>query len=34
MRKCAPNTVPPGYYMLFVLDKNGVPSVARFVNVS
>jgi hypothetical protein len=27
-------TVPPGYYMLFVLDKNGVPSVARFINVS
>jgi hypothetical protein len=27
-------TVPPGYYMLFVLDRNGVPSVARFVNVS
>jgi hypothetical protein len=27
-------TVPPGYYMLFVLDKTGVPSVSRFVNVS
>ena len=27
-------TVPPGYYMLFVLDKIGVPSVAKFVNVS
>jgi hypothetical protein len=27
-------TVPPGYYMLFVLDKTGVPSVARFVKVS
>jgi hypothetical protein len=25
--------VPPGYYMLFVLDSNGVPSVARFVLV-
>lgn len=27
-------TVPPGYYMLFVLDKTGVPSVARFIKVS
>jgi hypothetical protein len=26
--------VPPGYYMLFVLDKTGVPSVAKFVQVS
>ena len=26
--------VPPGYYMLFVLDSAGVPSVARFVFVS
>jgi hypothetical protein len=26
--------VPPGYYMLFVLDKNGIPSVARFVQIS
>jgi hypothetical protein len=26
--------VPPGYYMLFVLDKTGVPSVASFVQVS
>ena len=26
--------VPPGYYMLFVLDSDGVPSVARFVLVS
>jgi hypothetical protein len=25
--------VPPGYYMLFVLDSGGVPSVARFVRV-
>lgn len=25
---------PPGYYMLFVLDAAGVPSVAKFVHVS
>jgi hypothetical protein len=25
---------PPGYYMLFVLNRAGVPSVARFVQVS
>lgn len=28
------NMVPPGYYMLFILNKAGVPSVARFVQVS
>jgi hypothetical protein len=28
------NIAPPGYYMLFVLDNNGVPSVAKFVQVS
>lgn len=26
--------VPPGHYMLFVLDSAGIPSVARFVHVS
>jgi hypothetical protein len=25
---------PPGYYMLFILDGRGVPSVAEFVHVS
>ena len=25
--------VPPGYYMLFVLNEQGVPSVARMVRV-
>jgi chitodextrinase len=25
------NTAPPGYYMLFILDGNGVPSVASIV---
>jgi hypothetical protein len=24
---------PPGYYMLFIIDANGVPSVARMVNI-
>ena len=28
-----PNLVPPGYYMLFIVDKKGVPSVARWVRV-
>lgn len=27
------NLCPPGYYMLFILNGNGVPSVARIVNV-
>lgn len=26
--------LPPGYYMLFVLDSGGIPSVARFVHIS
>ncbi|WP_031509509.1 galactose oxidase early set domain-containing protein [Streptomyces megasporus] len=28
-----PNLAPPGWYMLFVADANGVPSVARWVRV-
>ncbi len=24
---------PPGYYMLFILDTNGVPSVSKFVRI-
>ncbi len=27
------NRTPPGHYMLFILDGNGVPSVARIVKV-
>jgi fibronectin type 3 domain-containing protein len=27
------NVAPPGYYMLFVVDTNGVPSVASFVRL-
>jgi hypothetical protein len=29
-----PNICPPGDYMLFLINNSGVPSVARFVNVS
>jgi hypothetical protein len=25
---------PPGYYMLFIVDSKGIPSVAKFVHVS
>ena len=28
------NIAPPGYYMLFILNSAGVPSVATFVNLS
>jgi Domain of unknown function (DUF1929) len=28
-----PNLAPPGYYMLFLLSNEGVPSVARFVRI-
>jgi PKD repeat protein len=28
------NIAPPGYYMLFALDSSGVPSVARFVQLT
>ena len=28
------NIAPPGYYMLFLLDGSGVPSVARFVQLT
>ncbi len=29
-----PTLVPPGYYMLFLIDKAGVPSVAKWVHVT
>lgn len=29
-----PNLCPPGYYMLFLLNSNGVPSVARFILIT
>jgi hypothetical protein len=28
-----PNVVLPGYYMLFVFDQAGMPSVARIIRV-
>jgi len=27
------NLAPPGYYMLFILDTNGIPSVAAILKV-
>jgi Domain of unknown function (DUF1929) len=27
------NLTPPGHYMLFILDPNGVPSVARIIQI-
>jgi hypothetical protein len=29
-----PNVSPPGWYMLFIVDNNGVPSMARWVRLS
>src|SRR4029077_3325871 len=28
------NTTPPGYYMLFILNSSGVPSVAQIVQIN
>jgi PKD repeat protein len=28
------NVAPPGYYMLFLVNANGVPSVARFIQLA
>jgi hypothetical protein len=28
-----PNVAPPGHYMLFVLNRNGVPSSGRIIRV-
>src|SRR5205823_7359027 len=28
------NTTPPGYYMLFILNSNGVPSVANILQIN
>jgi galactose oxidase len=28
------NTAPPGYYMLFILNGNGVPSIAKIMQIS
>ena len=29
-----PNIAPPGWYMLFVIDNNGVPSVATWIHLT
>ena len=29
-----PNLAPPGWYMLFVVDSTGVPSVAAWVHLT
>ena len=29
-----PNLCPPGHYLLFILDGNGVPSVARIIQIT
>jgi hypothetical protein len=29
----APNLAPPGYYMLFILNRNGVPSTGKIIKV-
>jgi hypothetical protein len=29
-----PNVAPPGWYMVFIVDNNGVPSIARWVRLS
>ncbi|HEX6105152.1 MAG TPA: galactose oxidase early set domain-containing protein, partial [Gemmatimonadales bacterium] len=28
-----PNLAPPGYYLLFILNRNGVPSAGRIVRI-
>jgi len=28
-----PNSAPPGHYMLFILNRNGVPSIGRIIRV-
>ena len=30
----AASIAPPGYYMMFIIDNNGVPSVAKMVKLS
>jgi len=27
------NEIPPGYYMLFIVNANGVPSVAKILKI-
>ncbi len=28
-----PNLAPPGYYILFILNRNGVPSTGKIIQV-
>ena len=28
------NIIPPGYYMIFILNKDKIPSIAKFVNIT
>jgi hypothetical protein len=28
-----PNLAPPGYYQLFILNRNGVPSVSKVIKI-
>lgn len=30
----SPNIAPPGWYMLFIVDNNGVPSIAQWVHLA
>lgn len=32
--QASPQLAPPGYYMLFVLNKSGVPSVAKIIRIT
>jgi hypothetical protein len=29
----SPNTCPPGYYMLFIMSKAEVPSIAKIIHI-
>ena len=29
----SPNSAPPGHYLLFILNRNGVPSIGRIIRV-
>ena len=33
MRRPIRNLVPPGHYMLFILNGDGVPSIAKIIQV-
>jgi len=33
-RRNSSNLAPPGYYMLFLIDSAGVPSIAKFIQLS